>query len=229
MYSLKKADGAYPLYGFADNDPNQPVDGGITTLRFGMRWEPKNPERKGAFGWAERKKREMEGKTDPADWDAGAVFLTGGDPKKYIGFDNFEPFKDEATPEERNSARHSGDSVRGAGDGDDEQIDLDLPHIPKRYDSILLIGGAAKLGSAIDAVRDVKATIYDGTGGQFQAMGEYEPSLLRAARMIAMARVDRDPVSKLWKLSIVGESFNVTPGDFRTVLQGALNVTSVRS
>lgn len=196
-----------------------------THLRFGLRWEAKNAEAKGLRGWAEKKKRELDGTTDPADWDAGAVFLTGGDPKKYVGFDNFEPFKDEGTQEERLSARHSGDSVRGAGDGDDEYVDLDLRNIPKRYDGILLVGGAAKKGSSFDAVRDVKATIYDGSDGKYDAVGEYEPSLLGAKRMIAMARLDRDGGGGLWTLTVVGESFDVTPGDFRSLLRGALQVS----
>lgn len=211
MHSLSKADGAYGL----DT---------TTELRFGLRWEAKSKESKGLRGWAEKKRREIEGTTDPADWDAGAIFLTGGDPKKYIGFDNFDPFKDEPTVEERQSARHSGDSVRGAGDGDDEQVDLTLPNIPRRYDSVLLVGGAAKKGSSFDAVRDVKATIYDGSDGKYEAVGEYEPSLLGSKRMIAMARLDRG-ASGLWSLTIVGEAFDVTPGDFRSVLRGAMNIS----
>lgn len=210
-YSLSKSAGAYGL----DT---------TTRLRFGLRWEAKSKEAKGLRGWAEKKKREIEGTTDPADWDAGAIFLTGGDPKKYIGFDNFEPFKDEATQEERLSAKHSGDSVRGDGDGDDEQVDLDLTAIPRRYDSILLVGGAAKKGATFDAVRDVKATIYDGSDGKYEAVGEYEPSLLGSKRMIAMARLDRGD-NGTWTLSVVGESFDVTPGDFRSLLRGALQIS----
>lgn len=210
-HSLSKSDGAYGL----DT---------TTELRFGLRWEAKAKEAKGLRGWAEKKKRELDGTTDPADWDAGAIFLTDGDPKKYVGFDNFEPFKDEATAEERGSARHSGDSVRGAGDGDDEQVDLTLPCIPRRYNSILLVGGAAKKGSSFDAVRDVKATIYDGSDGNYEAVGEYEPSLLGSKRMIAMARLDRGD-NGLWTLTVVGESFDVTPGDFRSLLRGAMQVS----
>lgn len=226
-YSLTKADGAYPLYG-AD-DAGNPTDRGVQTLRFGLRWEAQKAERKGLGGWAERKLREAEGKTDPADWDAGAIFLTDGDPKKYIGFGNQEPFKDEPMPQERASARHSGDSVRGDGDGDDESVDLDLPSIPRRYDQILLVGGAYKSGASVDGVRDVKATVYDGTGGVFDAVGEYEPSLLGTKRMIAVARLDRDPANGLWKLSIVNESYDITPGDFRSLLRGAMNITQARA
>lgn len=231
MHTLKKSDGAYPLY---DLSSTGQVTSYVETLRYGLRWTPKEEERKGLTGKAERKLREVKGMTDPADWDAGAVLLTGGDPKKYIGFGSKDPLKDEATPEERKSVRYSGDSIRGVGDGDDETVDLELLHIPQRYDSILLIGGAYKLGSSIDAVLDVKATVYDGTGGTFSPVGEFEPSLLGEKRMIAVARIDRhlidDPRTQgqqmsVWKLSIVNESYDVKPGDFRSLLTGAMNMS----
>ncbi len=227
-HALTKADGAYPLYDLDESSGR--ITSYIETLRYGLRWEAKKAERKGLAGKAERKVRELKGETDPADWDAGAIFRTGGDPKKYVGFDNFETFKDEATEAEKKCVRHSGDSVRGAGDGDDEQIDFDLLHIPRRYDSILLVGGAYKLGSDADAVRDVKATIYDGTGGSFDSVGEFEPSLLGEKRMIAVARLDRepdptDPHKTVWSLSIVNQSYHITPGDFRSLLRGAINAS----
>lgn len=227
MHTLTKADGAYPLYDL--NDSGQ-ITSYVETLRYGLRWEAIKAERKGLLGRAERKLREQQGNTDPADWDAGAIFMSDGDPKKYIGFNNFDPFKDESTTEEKLCARHSGDSVRGAGDGDDEQVDLDLRHIPRRYDRILLVGGAYKPGSSVDAVRDVKATVYNGTGGTFTPVGEHEPSLLGTKRMIAIARLDHgpdptDPSKTVWTLSIVNQSYDITPGDFRSLLRGAMNVS----
>lgn len=196
----------------------------VTHLRFGLRWEPVKGERKGMGGWAERKIREQQGLTDPADWDAGAIFMTDGDPKKYIGFGNMDPFKDENTDAERKSATHSGDSIRGAGDGDDESVSLSLLDIPRRYDGILLIGGAFKKGSQVSAVRDVKATIYDGTGGAYDAVGEFEPSLLHAKRMIAVARLDRSAEHN-WVLKLVNQSYDPAPGDFVSLLRGALRLS----
>lgn len=192
-----------------------------TVLRFGLRWEPVAEERKGLFGRAERKKRELMGETDPADWDAGALFLTGGDPKRYIGFDNWEPFKDEGNDAEKTSVIHSGNSIRGVGDGDDEYITVRLNDLPRRYDEVLFIGGAAKLGAKADGVRDVMATIYDGSDGTFDGVGYYEPSLIgvRNRPMLAMASVKRGPAG--WDLRIIGKSYNITPGDFQSVLKGA--------
>jgi translation initiation factor 2B subunit (eIF-2B alpha/beta/delta family) len=98
-----------------------------------------------------------------------------------------------------------------------------LRNIPRRYDGILLVGGAYKKGSRVDAVRDVKATVYDGTGGTFDAVGEFEPSLLGVKRMIAVARLDRSDAG--WGLKIVNQSYDVTPGDFVSLLRGALRLS----
>lgn len=224
MASLMK-DETYNLYPTVSDTDDTPTGNGFQVVKFGLRWEPVKAERKGLGGWAERKLREAEDKTDPADWDAGAVFLTGGDPKKYVGFGNMQPFKDEDSPEERASADHSGDSVRGQGDGDDEVVGLTLPHIPKRYDQIILVGGAFKKGSRADAVRDVKATLYDGANNS--KLGEYEPSLLRQYNMIAVACLTRRDANGLsvWDLNIVNEGFDCTPGNISDLLRGAMRLT----
>lgn len=193
----------------------------MTHLRFGLRWTPVNPLRTGMGGWAERKYREKQGLTDPADWDAGAVLMTANDPKQYVGFGAEDTLKDEATDAERKSIIHSGDSIRGDKDGDDEDLSLSLLDIPKRYDGILLLGGAFKKGSQVSAVRGVKATIYDGTGGRYDAVGEFEPSLLHAKRMIVVARLDRSPEHN-WVMKMVNESYDPAPGDFVSLLRGAL-------
>jgi stress response protein SCP2 len=222
--SLSKNE-TYNLY--SSDATGQPVgDPAFHTVRFGLRWEPVKAERKGLGGRAERKLREMQGLTDPADWDAGAIFFTDGDPKKYIGFGNLEPFKDEATVEERTSATHSGDSRRGDGDGDDEAVDLHLLRIPRRYNQIVFVGGAYKIGSEVNAVRDVKATLYSSSNGAFEVVGEYEPSLLGAKRMIAVACFTRVPGQDgLFDLNLVNQSFDCTPGNLPTLLRGAMNLS----
>ncbi len=225
--SLKK-DETYNLYPTGPGD--QPAGEGFRIIAYGLRWEPVNGERKGLAGRAERKLREVQGLTDPADWDGGAIFLTDGDPKKYIGFGNMEPFKDEDTPEERTSAQHSGDSVRGDSDGDDEAVTLILPNIPQRYDQILLTGGAFKKGSLVTAVRDVKATVYDGSDNS--KLGEYEPSLLRQYNMIAVACLTRRDANgfSAWDLNIVNQGYDCAQGDIASMLRGAmrLSLPSVR-
>lgn len=224
MASLMKGT-TYNLY------PTDPVTDlptgapGMQVVRFGLRWEPVNELRKGMAGRAERKIRELRGETDPADHDAAAVFFTQGDPKKVIGFGNMEPFKDEDTPAERASARHSGDSIRGESAGDDEVVELTLTDIPQRYDQIIFVGGAFKVGSQVEAVRDVKATLYNQGAGGFEVVGEYEPSLLKEFRLVASACLTRVPSQKLWDLNVINEPFDCEPGNLSSMLRSAMNLT----
>lgn len=222
--ALKKTE-TYNLYPTVSDTDDTPAQDGFRVIKYGLRWEPVAAEKKGFLGWADRKKREVEGTTDPADWDAGAIFLTGGDPKKYIGFGLQQPFKDEDTPEERACADHSGDSIRGVGDGDDEVVTLTLPHIPSRYDQVILVGGAFKKGARFDAVHGVKATLYDGSDNS--KLGEYEPSLLRQYNMVAVACLTRRDNNGLsaWDLNVVNQGFSCEPGNISDMLRSSMRLT----
>ncbi len=231
LYTLTKADGQNPLY---DTNDHGDVTSSVTELALGLGWERKGAIAEGsgigkAKGWLDRKKREAKGETDPADLDAGALFFVGDKPTKYLGFDNFEPFKDEASTAEKQSATHSGDSVRGDGDGDDEKIILKLRDIPKRFTKILLVVGAFKPGSDITAAHDIKATVYDRTGGTETAVAQIEPSLLEDKDVLGIASVIREmeadgktPTGQ-WLLEVNDASFNVRPkGDIRALLRASL-------
>lgn len=215
MHTLTKQDGANDL-------------DGVEELVLGLGWErvAAISEDTGvgkAKGWLARKQREAKGQTDPADLDAAALFFVGGKPTKYIGIDSFEPFKDEASAREKQSASHTGDSIQGAGDGDDEAIKLKLRDLPSRFTRVLLVVGAFKPGSDITAVRDVKATVYDATGGSPAAVAQIEPSLLEDKDILAIASLDKDANGR-WTLTVMDESFNVTKGDIRSLLRNSLHV-----
>lgn len=231
LYTLTKDDGQNPLY---STDDIGNVTSSVEELALGLAWERKADIAEGtgigkAKGWLARKQRESKGQTDPADLDAGALFFVGDKPTKYLGFDNFEPFKDEPTTVEKQSATHTGDSVRGEGDGDDEKIVLKLRNIPVRFTKILLVVGAFKPGSDIKAAHDIKATIYDRTGGTEQAVAQIEPSLLEDKDILAIASVDREKDSSgqytdRWTLEVAEASFNITKGDIRSLLRQSINV-----
>lgn len=231
LYTLTKADGQNPLYG---TDDGGNVTSTVEELALGLGWERKAGigEDSGigkAKGWLARKQREAKGQTDPADLDAGALFFVGDKPTKYLGFDNFEPFKDEPTTLEKQSATHSGDSVRGEGDGDDEKIILKLRNIPQRFTKVLLVVGAFKPGSDIKAAHDIKATVYDRTGGTEAAMAQIEPSLLEDKDILAIASVIREKDAQgrptgLWLLEVADASFNIQKGDIRSLLRNSLTV-----
>jgi stress response protein SCP2 len=226
MHTLTKADGDNPLFGV--NDVTGAVEGEVTDLHLGLAWEAvAAPQGDSGLGkakkWLAKKQREAQGTTDPADLDAGALFFVGDKPTKYLGFDNFEPFKDEADPNTRQSAAHSGDSVTGEGDGDDEVIRLNLRRIPSRFTKILLVVGAFKKGSSMRAVRDVKATVYDATGGSADPVAEIEPSLLEDKMILAIATLKRVDNGR-WTLAVEDASFDITQGDIRSLLRNSLHV-----
>lgn len=227
MHNLTKADGANPLYG-TDVQGNPTGDGSVEELHLGLSWEAVGETNSDnaigkAKGWLKRKQREAEGKTQPSDLDAGALFFVGDKPTKYLGFDNFDPFKDEPTPREQRSATHSGDNQTGAGDGDDEVIKLRLTDLPKRFTRVLLVVGAYKPGADIRAARDIKATVYDATGGSPSAVAQIEPSLMDDKDILAIAALNRVPNSDLWTLTVADAAFNITKGDIRSLLRQSVN------
>jgi stress response protein SCP2 len=214
LHVLTKADGDNPL-------------DGVEILKVGLAWErvTQPGETSGigkAKGWLQRKQREAQGATDPADMDAGAVFFTGDKPVKYLGFGNETPFKDEMTTSEQRSATTTGDSIQGDGDGDDETLIFELRNIPARFDRFMVLVGGYKPGSKMSAVRDLKATVYDGTGGTAQAVAVIEPSLLESHEMLAIADVKK--VDGRWLLTVNGSGFTPVKGDIRSLLTKSINV-----
>ncbi len=93
------------------------------------------------LGWDEVKKKSgflggLLGGSNQAeiDCDASALLLRNGklvDKKDIIFFGNLT--------HPSGTVRHMGDNLTGAGDGDDEQIVIDLAHVPAEYDRIVLV------------------------------------------------------------------------------------------
>ena len=75
------------------------------------------------------------GSSGPAiDCDASAFVLRGGklaDKKDIVYFGNLKHYT--------GTVQHMGDNLTGAGEGDDEQIVVDLARVPAEYDRIVLV------------------------------------------------------------------------------------------
>ena len=81
------------------------------------------------LGWDEAKGYGQQS----IDCDAFAIMLKEGriiDAKDIIYFNNLSHYT--------GSVRHMGDNLTGAGEGDDEQIVIDLDSVPTQYDSIII-------------------------------------------------------------------------------------------
>lgn len=76
----------------------------------------------------------MLGKKANIDCDATAMLLQNGkmiDKKDIVYFGNLKHYT--------NSVRHTGDNLTGEGDGDDEQIIVELKKVPQNYDKIVIV------------------------------------------------------------------------------------------
>ncbi len=96
---------------------------GLSKVVIGLGWD--EVKRKGGF---------FSKKPDPIDCDASALLLQNGrlvDKMDIIYFGNLQ--------HPTGTVQHMGDNLTGAGEGDDEQIVVDLARIPAQYDRIVLV------------------------------------------------------------------------------------------
>ena len=88
------------------------------------------------LGWDEVKQKTgfFAPKPAPIDCDASAILLQNGhfvNKADLVYFGNLR--------HNSGTVMHMGDNLTGAGDGDDEQIIVDLAAIPQQYDKIILV------------------------------------------------------------------------------------------
>lgn len=96
---------------------------GLSTVMIGLGWD--EVKQKGGF---------FSKKPEPIDCDASALLLRNGhlvDKADIVYFGNLQHMS--------GTVQHLGDNLTGAGDGDDEQIVVDLAKIPAQYDRIVLV------------------------------------------------------------------------------------------
>lgn len=88
------------------------------------------------LGWDEVKQKTgfFAPKPAPIDCDASAIVLTDG---KLISGSDVVFFNN--LRHSSGAIQHMGDNLTGAGDGDDEQIVVDLNNVPASYDRIVLV------------------------------------------------------------------------------------------
>ena len=97
---------------------------GLSNVLIGLGWD-EAPRSKGGF---------FSRKPEPIDCDASAFLLINGKllhPTDIVYFGNLQ--------HKSGTVRHMGDNLTGAGDGDDEQILVDLSRIPSEYDRIVIV------------------------------------------------------------------------------------------
>ena len=88
------------------------------------------------LGWdeVEQKRSWFAPKPEDIDCDASAFLLTKG---KLLGADDVVYFGN--LQHKSGTVQHQGDNLTGEGDGDDEQIFVDLDRLPAQYDKIVFV------------------------------------------------------------------------------------------
>ena len=101
---------------------------GLSKVIIGLGWDEAAKSKGGLFG-------SLFGSSGPAiDCDASAFVLQNGkltDKKDIVYFGNLKHYT--------GTVQHMGDNLTGAGEGDDEQIVVDLARVPAEYDRIVLV------------------------------------------------------------------------------------------
>lgn len=95
----------------------------LRTVRVGLGWDE-----------VQQKRGFFAPKPQDIDCDASAFICTGGrliDVSDVVYFGNLK--------HKTGCVRHMGDNLTGAGDGDDEQIMVDLQSLPAQYDKIVFV------------------------------------------------------------------------------------------
>lgn len=101
---------------------------GLSKIIVGLGWDEVKQSSGGLFG-------SLFGTASPAiDCDASAIMLKNG---RFSGGDDLVYYGN--LKHKTGSVNHMGDNLTGAGDGDDEQIVIDLANVPAEYDKIVIV------------------------------------------------------------------------------------------
>jgi tellurium resistance protein TerZ len=161
-------------------------DGGeLTRVRMGLGWD--QAKKGGFFG----------GLTGGSiDLDASALlFDANRNLVDYVAFNHLRS-KD-------GSVSHGGDNLTGAGDGDDETIDVDLSRVPANVTAIAFVITSYS-GQAFDKIQNVFCRLVDLSAGQKEVVKYQLGSEQGNSNAQVMAVVARSGSG--WTFRAIGES-----------------------
>ena len=96
----------------------------LTRVRMGLGWDSAAPVKRGLFGGVK--------KAADVDLDASAIFFDGAGKAVDTVFFNQLQSKDGST-------QHTGDNLTGEGEGDDEQILIDLTQVAADVERVVIV------------------------------------------------------------------------------------------
>lgn len=102
---------------------------GLSRIIVGLGWDAARPQGGGFLG-----SLFGGGTVNDIDCDASALLLQNG---KFVSKDDVVYFGN--LRHKSQSVIHTGDNLTGDGEGDDEQIIIDLNRVPQQYDRIVIV------------------------------------------------------------------------------------------
>jgi tellurium resistance protein TerZ len=173
----------------------------LTKIVMGLGWDAKKT--KGFFG--------MGSKDQEIDLDASCVlFDEARQPLDAIFFGQLAS--------RDGSIQHTGDNRTGAGDGDDEQIIVDLSRVPSSVKSIMFLVNSFT-GQNFSQIENAFCRVVNGTNGQ--ELARYDLTCNGAHTAMLMAKVYLH--SGEWKMHAIGENASGrTFQDMMPAMQAAL-------
>lgn len=126
---------------------------GLKSVMIGLGWDEAERKKTGFFA----------PKPQSIDCDASALVLKNGklvDNADIVYFGNLK--------HKSNAIQHMGDNLTGAGDGDDEQIYIELANVPAEYDKVVVVVNiyqAVKRQQHFGMIKNAFIRIMDGKTG----------------------------------------------------------------
>ena len=128
--------------------------------------------------------------------------------KRYISHVSIEAGRE---TDQTGQIYHSGDNVAGVGDGDDEQISVELKDLDLAIHSIIFLA-SIKSGHKFNEVTEPEIRLVDGYSGReflHLSLLDLEGSDKSA---FVFARINRGDNSEQWQLSHIGEFTDLVEG-----------------
>lgn len=97
---------------------------GLSSILVGLGWDEVQQKKRGLFA----------AKPQAIDCDASVILLSNG---KLMGKEDIVYFGN--LRHKSSSVQHMGDNLTGAGEGDDEQVLVELDKVPAQYDRIVIV------------------------------------------------------------------------------------------
>ena len=160
--------------------------GALSRIVMGLGWDA--IKKKGLFGFG--------AKTESVDLDASCVlFDESNQPVDFVWFRQLKS-KD-------GSITHTGDNRTGAGEGDDEQIVVDLSHVPAQVRSLVFTVNSFT-GQNFSQVENAYCRIVN--AADQKEVARYDLSVQGAHTAQIMAKLYRH--NGEWKMHAIGENGN---------------------